>query len=137
MSVPVNILKQFVENDYKDNTILIITDNEHRYYHRANGNPSVIWDWNNNVFYALESNEEATDQSGHPMQLTVVSFDEIQFLTVYIDTKEALSFINTKYTDEKEKENAKEVLQKIRPSQMGPKTLRQFGRNEDGSDRNM
>ena len=69
------------------------------------------------------------------MQVTSVALEEIQFITAYIDTQTALNFINEKYTEEADKENAKQVLQKIKPGQMGPKTLRQFGRNADGSDK--
>ena len=137
MSMTKDVLRKFVEEDYKDCTILITCDNEHKFYHRAFGNPSVIWDWDNDVFIALETNEDATDQNGHPMQVTSVALEEIQFITAYIDTQTALNFINEKYTEEADKENAKQVLQKGKPEQMGPKTLRQFGRNADGSDKNM
>ena len=59
------------------------------------------------------------------MQVTAVALEEIQFLTAFIETGKAIEFINYKYTDEKQKEKAKELLQQIKPSMMGPRTLRQ------------
>lgn len=132
MSMTRDHIRKFVEEDYKDCVVLITCDNEHKFYHKAHGNPSVVWDWDNEVFYALETNEDIADQNGHPMQVTTVALDEIQFLTAYIDTIQALDFINNKYTDDAEKENAKDVLMKIRPGQMGPKTLRRLDQNELG-----
>lgn len=124
MSMTKEVIKKFVEEDFKDFTILVISDNEHRFYHRAKNNPDIVWDWDNDVFYALETNEEVVDQNGHPMQVTAVALEEIQFITAFIETKKAIEFINSKYTDESQKEKAKSVLQQIKPSMMGPKTVR-------------
>lgn len=124
MSMIKEVIRKFVEEDFKDFAILVISDNEHRFYHRAKSNPDIVWDWDNDVFYALETNEELIDQNGHPMQVTVVALEEIQFMTAFIDTKKTLEFINSKYTEDVEKEKAKQVLQVIKPGFMGPKTLR-------------
>lgn len=124
MSMTKDQLKKFVEEDFKDFAILVISDNEHRFYHRTKNSPDLIWDWNNDVFYALESNEEMTDQNMHPMQVTMVALEEIQFITAFVDTKKSIEFINDKYTDAEQKEKAKGVLQTVKPGFMGPKTLR-------------
>ena len=124
MSMTKEVIKKFVEEDFKDFAILVISDNEHRFYHRAKLNPDIIWDWENEVFYALETNEEVIDQHGHPMQVTVVALEEIQFITAFIDTKKGIEFINEKYSDDSAKEKAKSVLQQIKPGMMGPRTLR-------------
>jgi len=126
MSMTTSVIKKFVEEDYKDCVILVTCDNEHTFFHRAHGNPDIIWDWNNETFTAFESQENIIDQYGHPMQVTTVSLEEIQFLTAYVDSSQALEFINNKYTTDEEKTKAKEVLQKVKPGMMGPKTLAQF-----------
>ena len=124
MSMTKEVIKKFVEEDFKDFAILVISDNEHRFYHRSKNNPDIVWDWNNDVFYALETTEEVIDQNKHPMQVTAVALEEIQFLTAFIETSKVLEFINEKYSDDSQKEKAKLVLQQVRPSMMGPKTLR-------------
>lgn len=124
MSMTKEYIKKFVEEDYKDYCILVTCDNEHKFYHNAKDNPPIIWDWDNNTFTVLSTNQEIIDQNGHPMEVTTVSLEEIQFLTAYIDTVKALDFINTKITDETKKEEAKQMLQKIRPAKMGPNSLR-------------
>ena len=126
MSMTKEVIKKFVEEDYKDHTILVTCDNEHKFFHRSYGNPSIIWDWDNNTFTALEITEDIVDQSGNPMQVTTVSLDEIQFLTAYIDMPSALEFANTKYTDDKEKEKVKGILQKVKPAVMDPRSLKKF-----------
>lgn len=124
MSMTKEVLRKFVEEDFKDFAILVISDNEHRFYHRAKNNPDIVWDWDNDVFYALETNEETIDQNGHPMQVTAVALEEIQFITAFIDTKKGIEFINDKYSDDSQKEKAKLVLHQIKPGMMGPTTLR-------------
>ena len=124
MSMTKDVIRKFVEEDYKDFTILIICDNEHKFYHRSYGNPDIIWDWDNEVFIALETTEDAIDQNKHPMQVTTVSLEEIQFLTAFVDTVKTLDFINSKYKTDEQKEKAKLALQKTKPGMMGPRTLR-------------
>ena len=124
MSMTKDIIKKFVEEDYKDYTIKVTCDNEHIFYHRSYGNPDIIWDWDNNAFIVLESHEDVVDQFKHPMQITIVSLDEIQFLTAMVETSAVIEFIN-KYTEEESKEKAKLILQKIKPGMMGPRTLRE------------
>ena len=116
-------IKKFVEEDYKDFVIRITCDNEHIYFYNASKNPSVVWDWDNNVIYALELNNEIMDQNKHPMKITQVSLDEIQFLTAFPDKTTILKFINEKFTDEDKKKEAKEILQRTAPAMMGPRSL--------------
>lgn len=134
MSMTVDAVKKFVEEDYKDYTILVTCDNEHHFWHRSYGNPSVVWDWDNGVFTALQSHEDVIDQNKYPMQITMVAIEEIQFLTAFVDSAAVLDYINNNYTDEKEKEKAKGILQIIKPGQMGPRTLRRtrLGPEKDG-----
>lgn len=124
MSMSKEILKKFVEEDYKDYTILVVCDNEHKFLHRSYGNPDIVWDWGNNVFIALQTNQDSIDQNKHPMQVTTVSLDEIQFITAYIDAETTVNFINSNYTDETQKEKAKSYFRKVKPGMMGPRTLR-------------
>lgn len=126
------LIKKFVEEDYKDHSIRVVTDNEHIYYHRAYGMPDIVWDWDNNRFLAMDINLDATDQNGNPIEITAVSLDEIQFITAFVNVQQAMNFINQYYKDDKAKEKAQKFLQKVKPGQMGPKTLRQFGRTQDG-----
>ena len=124
MSMTKEAIKKFVEEDYKDFAILVTCDNEHHFYHNVAGNAPVIWDWDNNVFYALDTNDVVNDQNKHPMQVSMVSLDEIQFLDAFIDMNAALKFINEKITDEAKREEVKQkVLRKVAPSMMGPRTL--------------
>lgn len=124
MSMTKEVLKKFVEEDYKDFTILVTCDNEHKFLHRSYGNPDIIWDWDNEVFIALEINQDAVDQNKHPMHITTVSLEEIQFITAFVDSAKIIDFINSKYTDDEAKEKAKEVFRKAKPGIMGPRTLR-------------
>lgn len=128
MSMTKETLKKFVEEDYKDYTILVTCDNEHRFYHRSYALPDIIWNWDENTFTALEVHDDETDQNKFPMEVTTVSLDEIQFITAFIETKKALEFIQ-QYPDEKSKEKAKAILQKVKPGLMGPRTLRELGRD--------
>lgn len=124
MSMTKEAIKKFVEEDYKDFVIMITCDNEHKFYCNASNNPSVVWDWNNNLFLAFDINDEPVDQNKHPMQVTQVSLDEIQFLDAFIDKEAALKFINEKYTKDEDKAVAKTLLQRTAPGVMGPRTLR-------------
>lgn len=125
-------IKKFIEEDYKKNSIRVTTDNEHIYYHRAYGMPDLVWDWDNDCFYAMDINLDVVDQNGNPIELTMVSLDEIQFITAFVDVKQCMEFISEKYKDDKSKEKAKGILMKVKPGQMGPRTLRQMGRNDQG-----
>ena len=131
MSATTEQLKKFVEEDFKDFAILVISDNEHRFYHRTKSSPDIVWDWDNEIFYAFEPNEEMTDQNKHPMQITMVALAEIQFITAFIDAKKSIEFINENYTDEDQKEKAKSVLQVIKPGFMGPNTLKKNLSNDE------
>lgn len=131
------LIKKFVEEDYKNHSIRVVTDNEHIYYHRAYGMPDIVWDWDNNRFMVMDINLDSTDQNGNPIEISSVSLDEIQFMTAFVNTNEAMNFITTYYKDAKSKEKAMTFLQKVKPGQMGPRTLRTFGRNQDGTDKNM
>lgn len=122
MSLSKDYIKKFVEEDHKGELIVITTDNEHKYYHNAYKNPPIVWDWDNETFYALESNEEITD-GNNPMQLTAVALNDIQFLTVKLDKAGSLKFINENITDENAKKQAKALLQKLSHSTMKPRTL--------------
>lgn len=124
MSMTTDVIKKFVEEEYKDFVIEVTCDNEHRFYHNAAGKPPIIWDWTNEVFMVLEPNHVVNDQNKHPMQITKVALEEIQFLTAYVDKVTVLKFINDNITDEDKKKETKEYLQKLAPAMMGPKTLR-------------
>lgn len=123
MGMSASVIKKFVEEDHKDEVIMVTCDNQHIFYHNAHMNLPIIWDWDNELLIAIEPNDEAIDQNKHPMQITQVSFDEIQYLTAYIDRNAAIKFINENITDEAKKEEAKVILQKVAPGVMGPKTL--------------
>ena len=129
MSMTMETLKKFVEEDFKDYTILVTTDNEHRYYHRSDFLPDIVWNWNEETFTAFEMNDDETDQYKYPIEITTVALAEIQFITAIIDKPKAIEFITGNYTDDKSKEKAKTFLQKIAPGQMGPNTLRDVTRN--------
>lgn len=129
MSMTKETLKKFVEETYKDYTILVTTDNEHRYYHRSYALPDIVWDWDSNTFTALEVHDDETDQNKYPMEITTISLDEIQFITAFIDKPKALEFINENYTEDTSKEKAKSILQKVAPGLMGPRTLRDLSRD--------
>lgn len=124
MALATELIKKFVEEDFKDFSILVICDNEHRFYHRTHNCPDIIWDWDNEAFMAMDVNENVADQQKHPIEVVYVSFGEIQFLHAFADTEKTLELINEKYTDEKSIKKAKSILQKIRPSMMGARTLR-------------
>ena len=128
MGMSTAVIKKFIEEDHKDHAIMVTCDNEHKFWHNTSSNPSLIWNWDKEYFIALESNsDEVVDQNKHPMQVTQVSFDEIQFLTAYIDKVSAIEFIKNNITDEDEKEKVKNLLYKVAPSMMGPRTLRDNG----------
>lgn len=124
MSMTAAVIRKFVEEDHKNDVIEIVCDNEHHFFDHASGNPPIIWDWNNQTFTALETNQEIIDQNGHPMQITTVSLEEIQFLTAYIDINSAIEFINNNIADEEKKEEVKTILKKVKPAMMAPRTLR-------------
>ena len=124
MSMTKDAIRKFVEEDYKDFVIMVTCDNEHKFYHNASKNPSIVWDWDNDLFLALDINDEPIDQNKHPMQVTQVSLEEIQFLDAFIDKEAALKFISEKYTDDEDKAVAKAILQKAAPGVMGTRTLR-------------
>ena len=118
------VIKKFVEEDHKDEVILITCDNEHKFWHNTKNNPPVIWDWDNDRFLALESNNQAIDQNKHPFTITSVALEEIQFLTASVDIVGVLDFIKEYITDEEQKEITMALVQKCKPAMMGPKTLR-------------
>lgn len=124
MSMTKEVIKKFIEEDYKDHVVLVTCDNEHKFYHNAHGNPPIIWDWDNDRFLVLETNNDIIDQNQNPVTITSVALEEIQFLTASVDMITALDFINENITDEAKKEEIKKVLQKLKPSMMGPRTLR-------------
>ena len=124
MSMTKEYIKKFVEEDYKDCLILIICDNEHKFYHNAKNNPPIIWDWDNDVFIALETNNDIIDQYGHSLQVTTVALEEIQFLTASVDIVKALEFVEKNITDEDKKKEVMEIIKKIGPSMMTPKSIR-------------
>ena len=121
-------LKKFVEEDYKDFAIMITCDNEHKYFYNTKGQPSVIFNWDEDTMTILETREEVNDQNGHPFEITVVALEEIQFITAYVDTATVIDFINNKYTNEDHKEVAKKILKRMKPCLMGPNTLRDITR---------
>lgn len=124
MSMTKEAIRKFVEEDYKDFVIMITCDNEHKFYHNATGLPPIVWDWDNNVFISLDTSDIINDQNKHPMQVTMVSLDEIQYLDAFIDRITALNFINQNITDEAKKQEIKSLLQKVAPGTMGFRTLR-------------
>lgn len=124
MSMTKDVIKKFVEEDHKDHVIMVTCDNEHKFYHNAHGNLPIIWDWDNDVFIVMEPTDEVVDQNKNPMQITKVALEEIQFLTAYVDRIDAINFIRQNITDEKKKEEALSLLQRVAPGMMGPRTLR-------------
>ena len=126
MSMTTDAIRKFVEEDYKDFVIMVTCDNQHVFYHNAAGHPPIIWDWDNEVLLALDTTDEVIDQNKHPLQITMVALEEIQFLDAYIDKATALKFINEKFTDEDQKSMVKTLLNKVAPGSMGPRTLRKF-----------
>jgi hypothetical protein len=119
-----NVIKKFVEEDYKDCAILVTCDNEHKFWHNSKKNPPIIWDWDNDCFIALETNNEAIDQNKHPFTITTVALDEIQFLTASVDIATVLGFVKENITDEEQKEVTMELIKKCKPAMMGPRTLK-------------
>ena len=119
-----DLIKKFVEEDYKDCTILVTCDNEHKFWHNAKDVPPIIWDWANERFIALETTDEIVDQNKHPMQITSVELCHIQFLTAYIDRSTAIDFISKNITDEAKKEETLKLLNRVAPGMMGPRTLK-------------
>lgn len=119
-----DMIKKFVEEDYKDCAILVTCDNEHKFWHRASSYPDLVWDWDNERFMALEPNDETIDQNKHPLMVTMVELAHIQFMTAYPNKVDVLKFINDNYTDEEAKEKALMVFKKSAPGMMGPNTLR-------------
>lgn len=117
-------IKKFVEEDYKDCVILVTCDNEHKFWHNAASQPDIIWDWDNERFFALEANEEIVDQNKHPMMVSMVELAHIQFMTAYPGKLDILKFIDEYYTDEESKNKALDLFKKSAPSMMGPRTLR-------------
>ena len=126
MSMTKEAIKKFVEEDYKDFAIMVTCDNEHKFYHNVYGNPPIIWDWDNDVFITLSVSDEIIDQNKHPMQVTMVALEEIQFLDAYIDKPTVLKFITENITDENKKQETLKLLNKVAPGMMGPRTLRKF-----------
>lgn len=120
----VDIIKKFVEEDYKNCTILVTCDNEHKFWHRASSCPDLVWDWENERFMALEPTDEIVDQNQHPMMITTVELAHIQFLTAYVDRIDIINFINENYTDEEAQQKALKMLKKTATATMGPNTLR-------------
>ena len=118
-------IRKFVEEDYKDCMIQIRCDNQHLFYDHVANNAPIIWDWEKENFMVIEANDELVNQSGQPMQIRLVEFDQIQELIAYVDTTTALDFINKNITDETKKEELKSMLAKIKPAMMTPKSLRQ------------
>ena len=119
-----DLIRKFVEEDYKDCVILVTCDNEHKFWHNAHFQPDIVWDWDNERFMAFETNEEILDQNKHPIMITMVELAHIQFMTAYPNKAEVLKFINDNYTDEDSKAKALAVFQKAAPGMMGPRTLR-------------
>lgn len=128
MSLTTDQIKKFVETDWKDYTILVTCDNEHKFFHRSKGMSDIVWDWENECFTALETQEDVDTQMRQPMQVTTVSFGEIQFLTAYIDMPKALEFVKEKYTEEGPLNKAKSILQRIKPAMGTPESLRDLTR---------
>ena len=124
MSMTKEVIKKFIEQDHKDDVILVTCDNEHKFFHNAYGNPPIIWDWANDRFLVLQTNQDIIDQNGHPFEITSVALEEIQFLTAYVDIATALKFINDNITNEEKKAEVKKLLQKVKPAMMAPTTLR-------------
>ena len=120
----VDVIRKFIEEDYKDCVIQIRCDNEHLFWDHTANNAPIIWDWDKEYFMVIEPNDEITDQSGHPMQIHLVDFGDIQELIAYVDTTTALDFINKNITDETKKEEVKALLSKVRPAMMSPRSLR-------------
>ena len=119
-----DVIRKFVEEDYKDCVIQVRCDNQILFYDHTAHNSPVIWDWDNECFMVIEPNDEIIDQSGHPMQIRLIALDQIQELIAYVDTITALDFINKNITDEAKKEEVKAMLGKVRPAMMSPKSLR-------------
>lgn len=124
MSMTKEVIRKFVEEDHKDEVILVTCDNEHKFFHNAYGNSPVIWDWDNDRFLVLQSNQEIVDQNGHPFEITSVALEEIQFLTAYVDVVKAIEFVNKNITDENKKKEVLELISKCKPAMMSQTTLR-------------
>ena len=119
-----DLIKKFVEEDYKDFAILVTCDNEHKFYHNVKGVPPIIWDWDNERFLVLETTEEIVDQNKHPMQITSVELAHIQFITAYIDKATTIDLVNKYITDENQKKETLSLLSKVAPAMMSPRTLK-------------
>ena len=120
-----DVIRKFIEEDYKDFVILVRCDNEHLYYHNSPGNSPLIWDWDKEHFMFIEPNDNILAQSEFPMQIHLIDFGDIQELTAYVDKTTALNFINNNITDEDMQKKLKSQLQKLSASMMDTKTLRQ------------
>lgn len=119
----VDVIKNFVET-YKDFVIQIRLDNQILVYDNVPNYPPVIWNWDEENFMLIEPNDEMIDQSGHPMQIRLVDFGDIQELIAYVDTNTALNFINENITDEDKNKQMKELLSKVKGGLMTPRSLR-------------
>jgi hypothetical protein len=124
MSMTKEYIKKFVEEDYKDYVIKVTCDNEHVFFHNTTHNPPIIWDWDNETFKVLHSNQEIVDQFKHPLQITTVSLEEIQFLEAYITIEEGLKFINENITDKEKIKETKLMIGKLAGCTIAPQSSR-------------
>ena len=124
MAIATEYIKKLITEDYKDCCVLITCDNEHLFYHNSKNQPPLIWDWENELFIAFQTNREIDCQQPNPIEVTYVSFGEIQFIHAYLDTASALEFIKENITDEGYKEQYMDFIKRTKPAMMNDSSLR-------------
>ena len=113
MSLKTEVIKSFVE-DHPNDIIMIECDNQHIFYDNILDSPPLIWDWDNECFIAYRSNEWVQTQSKRPVQHTIVSLEEILFLSAFIDQKSYIERVNAEPSyDDEDKAKAKEVYKNL------------------------
>lgn len=127
MSMKIDTIKKFVEEDFKDFVILVTCDNEHKFYHNAIGKPPIIWDWDNGTFTILDVNNDFVDQGKYPARVTTVAIEEIQFIDAFIDINAAIKFVNDNIAEDQDKITSMGLLKKLKPNMMTTEAMRQGG----------
>lgn len=79
------VLKYRKLADSKNLPMKVISDNEHWFLHNINDACTLIWDDDNELLYALSVNNDYYSQCTLPIKLTVVEYDCIQTIEVYMD----------------------------------------------------
>lgn len=91
----------------------IVCDNMEIFYDNIkdqNSSIDIIWDDANEIFYAYRANLQPTLQKRYPVELTATTYENIQFIMVYLDPESAFDYIKTKVKNAEQKEVAKQII---------------------------